>query len=103
MHYAADNKLSLTRFTPVVSTQMTVVLKLTRREQEQAFVIDVSICDQSQDGKIASIDMMSIIAVVTLKRFYILNGHLGLDTVRSAEYNTVRADYHGHRLEWRAV
>jgi hypothetical protein len=66
LHYAADDELSPTRFIPVVSIRMIEILNLSQQEKERLLAADISICDQSRDGKSASQNATITIAVVTL-------------------------------------
>jgi len=66
LHYAADDKLSPRRFIPFLSIQMIEVLNLSSQKKERSFIADISISDRSRDGKSASQDATSTIAVVTL-------------------------------------
>jgi hypothetical protein len=101
LHYAADDELSPTRFIPVVSIRMIEILNLSQQEKERLLAADISICDQSRDGKSASQNATITIAVVYPRRFDILDCRLGLETVRSAEHNTVGVDDNDPGLECR--
>lgn len=66
VHFAASEELSPERFIPVVSTSAIHLNYLSRTEKERVFLADISVCDQTRDGRTASQDTRSSNVVVSL-------------------------------------